>query len=104
MLTLAWRNLWRNRRRSALTMASIGFGLAAVMMGQSLMKSVQAQMIEKSTGVMTGHLQVQSILTHDHKLPDHLLNRSKEMESAWRADPRVAEASPRLLYTGLVSS
>ncbi|PIP84844.1 MAG: ABC transporter substrate-binding protein, partial [Elusimicrobia bacterium CG_4_9_14_3_um_filter_62_55] len=56
----AWRNLLRNGRRTALTAGTIAAGLAAVMFGQSLLRSFQLQMIEKATGVMLGHVQVQA--------------------------------------------
>ncbi|MCX5790590.1 MAG: ABC transporter permease [Elusimicrobia bacterium] len=104
MIRLAWRNLWRNRRRSALTLLSISCGLAAVMLGQSLMKTIQQQMIEKSTGVMLGHLQAQAEGVQDHKVPEKTYPRPASFESALRADSRVKEVSARLLYTGLISS
>ncbi|MBI3550375.1 MAG: ABC transporter permease [Elusimicrobia bacterium] len=104
MWRLAWRNVWRNRRRSSLTIASIAFGLAAVMIGQSLMKTVQAQMVEKSTGVHTGHIQVQALKVRDRRVPDETLKRPVEIEAAMRADPRVKAVSMRLLYSGLAYS
>jgi len=33
MLRLAWRNVWRNGRRSLINVAAMGFGLAAIMFG-----------------------------------------------------------------------
>ena len=69
-LMLAWRNVWRNRRRSLITMASMGFGLAAIMFGQSMVKSVQHQLVDKATGSITGHIQVQNRSIKDYKFPD----------------------------------
>src|SRR5581483_7476816 len=104
MWALAWRNVWRNGRRSALTIASIGMGLAAVMFGQSLMKTIQAQMIEKSTGIMAGHVQVQAVGVADRKFPDQIIRAPAALEPALASDPRVVAASPRLVYTGLAYS
>ena len=67
LILLAWRNILRNARRSLLTIASVALGLAAVMFGQSLLRSFQRQMIEKSTGVMLGHIQVQARAAEDRK-------------------------------------
>ncbi len=58
ILKLAWRNVWRNKRRTAITLVSIGFGLCALLFQQSLIKSLQNQIIEKSTRSYTAHLQV----------------------------------------------
>ncbi|OGS04859.1 MAG: hypothetical protein A3G41_08350 [Elusimicrobia bacterium RIFCSPLOWO2_12_FULL_59_9] len=101
---LVWRNVLRHRRRSLLTCASIGLGLAAVMFGQSLMKSIQRQMILKSTGVMFGHLQIQVPGARDPKVPDKLLGNSRRYLDLLAKDARVEAASTRLLFTGLVYS
>src|SRR5207244_4921516 len=95
LIRLAWRNLWRNSRRSGLTVLSISCGLAAVMLGQSLMKTIQHQMIEKSTGVMLGHLQAQAEGVEDHKVPEKVYRRPSAFEQALRADGRVKAVSGR---------
>ena len=101
---LAWRNLWRNSRRSALTILSVSCGLAAVMLGQSLMKTIQKQMVEKSTGIMLGHLQAQARGVKDHRVPELTYSRPAALEKALRADSRVRAVSARLKFTGLVYS
>ena len=88
-MRLAWRNIWRNRRRSILTIASIGFGLSAVIFAQSLMKTIQWQMTEKSSGMLTGHLQVQARKVKDRKVPELSFARPAEIERALSQDPRV---------------
>jgi len=103
-LLIAWRGLWRNKRRSFLTISSIAVGLAAVMFGQSLLRSFQMQMIDKSTGIMLGHLQVQRRGVRDRKVPDKLLSGGEGIRDSLAADPRVAAAGIRLLYTGLAQA
>ncbi|HVE12892.1 MAG TPA: ABC transporter permease, partial [Elusimicrobiota bacterium] len=104
LLALAWRNLWRNRKRSLLTASSIAAGLAALMFGQSFIRSFQRQMIDKSTGAILGHLQVQARGVQDHKIPDVLLRAPERFVRLLSGDPRVAAAGARLLFTGLVYS
>lgn len=101
LFLLAWRNILRNARRSLLTVSSIAFGLAAVMFGQSLLRSFQRQMIEKSTGVMLGHVQAQRRGVEDRKLPEILLEDPGKYARILKNDPRVLEAGARLLFTGL---
>jgi ABC-type lipoprotein release transport system permease subunit len=74
------------------------------MLGQSLMKTIQRQMIEKSTGVMLGHLQVQARDVKDHKVPEATLERPAALEAELREDPRVKAATGRFGFTGLVYS
>ncbi|MBI5622986.1 MAG: ABC transporter permease [Elusimicrobia bacterium] len=104
MIRLAWRNVWRNRRRSLITVSSLAFGLAAIMFGQSLIKTLQTKLIEKATGSITGHLQVQHRSIKDYKLPDRYLDAPARVEAAMAADPRVAVFGKRVHITGLVSS
>jgi len=99
---IAWRNILRNSRRSALTIASIAMGLAAVMFGQSLLRSFQKQMIDKSTGVMLGHVQIQARDAEDRKIPDQLLRNPEPLRRVLARDPRVKAVGTRLLFTGLV--
>ena len=104
MMRLAWRNVWRNLRRSLINAAAMGFGLAAIMFGQSLIKSLQAQLVEKSTGSITGHLQVQRADVEENKFPDKFISKPDDLVRSLEKDPRVKVAAKRIHLTGLVSS
>lgn len=104
MIRLAWRNVWRNRRRSLINVASMGFGLAAIMFGQSLLRSLQIQLIEKSTGSITGHLQVQDDQVDVVKMPDRFIIDPRPVAAALEKDPRVMVHAGRIHLTGLVST
>lgn len=104
MTKLAWRNIWRNRRRTAITLASIAFGLAAILFVQSLIKTIQLQLIEKATSVFTGHVQVVAKGVDDYKLPDKYLKDIVRVEKAAAALPGLRDYGKRLHVTGLASS
>ena len=104
LLTLAWRNIWRNRRRSLLTILSIGAGLGAILFGQSLLKTIQYQLVLKATGVFTGHLQVVAAGVKDLKFPDIQIADPDAVARAVLAVPNVAAFERRMLVTGLISS
>lgn len=104
MIRLAWRNVWRNRRRSLINVASMGFGLAAIMFGQSLLRSLQVQLIEKSTGSITGHLQIQDDKADLVKMPDRFIVDPHPAAAALERDPRVRVSGGRIHLTGLVST
>ena len=104
MFTLAWRNVWRNRRRSLITMASMGFGLASIMFGQSMIKSVQFQLVEKATGSITGHIQVQNRNIKEYKFPDKYIDDPDPVEAVLAKDSRFLAFGRRLTITGLVAS
>jgi len=58
LLSLAWRNLWRNTRRTVITMTALGLGVAGVVGLHSYRDSVYGVMIRDITEGLLGHLQV----------------------------------------------
>ncbi len=104
MLRLAWRNVWRNRRRSLINVAAMGFGLAAIMFGQSLIISLQGQLIEKATGSITGHVRIQRSDVDESKFPDKFMADPEPAGKLLENDPRVKVWGRRIHMTGLVSA
>jgi ABC-type lipoprotein release transport system permease subunit len=109
LLQLAWRNLWRNRRRTFITMAAIAFGYAMLLFVACLMAGLRWQMIENGTCLVMSQIQVHA--------PGYYPNRSiqktlggKEgtdvnaMLAAIAADRRVSAAAPRVYGYGLLSA
>ena len=101
---LAWRNLWRNSRRSLLTLASIACGVAALMFGQSLIKTIQYQLIEKATGVIAGHIELQQRDVKEFKFPEKPMGNLPAIERVLASDPAIDAFEPRIAITGLISS
>src|SRR5579862_8182420 len=58
LLQLAWRNLWRNRRRTCITMAAIAFGYAMLLFVASLMAGLRWQMIQNGTSLIMSQVQM----------------------------------------------
>jgi putative ABC transport system permease protein len=58
LLQLAWRNLWRNRRRTFITMAAIAFGYAMLLFVACLMAGLRWQMIQNGTCLVMSQIQV----------------------------------------------
>lgn len=58
---LAWRNIWRNRRRTLITISAIMFAVVFAIFGQSLNRGSHEIMIDNMTRFNTGYLQLQDI-------------------------------------------
>lgn len=56
VLALAWRSLWRHRRRTLITVTTIGLGLASVVFFVCLAEGVYHQLIEDAVRIEAGHL------------------------------------------------
>jgi len=58
MLRLAWRNLWRNTRRTLITLAAVTLGTAGIVGLTSYRESTYGGMMRAITEQLVGHLQV----------------------------------------------
>jgi len=103
MLTfIAWRNLWRNKARSILTLSALGGGLAMLILYVALLDGMVAQMTNFSTNISSGHIQIhQRDFVQDQDLyatiPWSLIDELK------RKNTDIA-ISPRLYAAGLASA
>ncbi len=57
-LTLAWRNIWRNKRRSLITIVSIAFAVLLACVMRSVQLGSYNRMIENAARFYTGYIQV----------------------------------------------
>jgi len=58
LFRLAWRNLWRNHRRTFIMLGAIGVGVWAMIFMTALTRGMVDQMIIDSIGVLPGHVQM----------------------------------------------
>jgi len=109
LLQLAWRNLWRNRRRTFITMAAIAFGYAMLLFVACLMSGLRWQMIQNGTCLVMSQIQIHA--------PGYYPNRSLQktlggrqgtdataLLAAISADRRVSAAAPRVYGYALLSA
>jgi len=109
LFQLAWRNLWRNRRRTLIAMAAIGLGYAMLLFVACLMAGLRQQMIESGTGLVLSDIEVHAPDYYpDRPIYQTLGGREgtdvSALVAAIAADPRVHAASPRVYGYGLVSA
>ncbi len=106
---LAWRNLWRNPRRTSITVAAIALGYAMLLFVACLMEGLRQQMIENGTSLVLSQIQVHA--------PDYYPNRSLQKTlgaergtevgailAMVTSDTRVNSAAPRVYGHGLASA
>ncbi|MDJ0778929.1 MAG: ABC transporter permease [Gammaproteobacteria bacterium] len=79
LLTLSWRNLWRNRRRTAIMLGAISVGVWAMIFMTALMRGMVDDMLEQGIRNLPGHIQIQ----HPEFLDDpNVVNNIAEPEGA----------------------
>lgn len=68
---LAWRNLWRNKRRTGITLASIFFAVILSSLMMSIKEGTYDNMIKTTAGDFSGFVQVHSLGYWDEKTIDY---------------------------------
>lgn len=58
-VTLAWRNLWRNKRRTLIAASSVFFAVILALLMRSMQTGYYDYMIDSSVRTFTGHIQIQ---------------------------------------------
>lgn len=100
MLRCAWRNLWRNSRRTAITLAAVTLNTALLIFIFAMNRGMLRQTLENATGVVMGEAQAHA--------PDYLEDRSLYKLLQADAILEIAKkngvgAAARLYGYGLVS-
>lgn len=105
LVTLAWRNLWRSRRRTMITIASVFFAVALAINAQSFQQGSYELMIDNMVRFSTGYLQIQDILFEEEPSMDNSLLVSDSLLIAIKPfNERIAYTVPRIQSFALAST
>jgi len=108
-LRMAWRNLWRHRRRTWLTMSAIAFSSLLLVFMITLQLGAYDMMIDTSVRVFTGQMQIQhegyldkprmrTSIPHAIPLAEHLRGKQPDAVLAVRAQGFALASSGTRTY------
>lgn len=96
-LKLAWRNIWRNRRRTLITISAIMFAVVFSIFGQSLNRGSYDVMIDNMTRFNTGYLQLQDRRFHaEPSLDNSFFFDTTISTRISKVAPQIAFVLPRI--------
>lgn len=105
-LHIAWANVLRNRRRSAVTAAIAAIGSAAVLIAGGFTLYTYRALAESSAR-MTGHLVLATPaqFSRDEEVPlQHGLTNAERIRSRLLTEPAVRQVLPRVEFSGLIGN
>lgn len=105
LLTLAWRNIWRNKRRSIITISSVLFAVLCAVMFYAMEKGTYERMIDTMVRYSYGYVQIQDVLYEDEPSMDNALLFDENVESALNdLSDRIELYVPRIQNFALVAT
>jgi len=105
-IKLAWRNMWRNWRRTAIALVAIVLGLILLLFLDGLIKGSDQAIFGNAVRLYGGNVQVHApgFREKASRLPLLPLNDAERVVQAARAQPQVVAASKRINTAGIASS
>ncbi len=101
--TFAWRNLWRNKRRTVLAASSIFFAIMLALMMRSLQLGSYDYMVETSVSFYTGYLQIQGKGYWEDRSFDESFEPTDSLLSLIKHHPHITTINPRIESVALIS-
>ncbi len=97
LFTLAWRNLWRKKKRTVITASSVMFAVILAIVLMSMVTGMREVMVDSIITNTTGHLQIQDVLYDEEPSIDHSLYYNDQVRAAIdRHSGEIAYTVPRI--------
>lgn len=104
LIRMAWRNLWRNRRRTAITLVSIIFGMFFSITLTTLSDGGFASMIDSAARMMAGHMIIEPKGYGDTPGVDLSIKDAESLAASCEGRPGVDQVSVRILGQAMAST
>jgi len=101
-LKLAWRNLWRNKRRSLITIASVAFAVFFACLMMSMQLGSYSNMIKNAVSFQTGYIQIHASGYWDEKTLENTFESNDSLIAGLNQD-EINTIVPRLQSFALAS-
>ena len=102
-LKIAWLNIWRNKRRTLITAASIFFAVMLAILLRSMTDGIYENMIHNFVSYSSGYLQIHQKGYWDEQSIDNTFEENKGLNKILLKNPDVTSILPRLETFALAS-
>ena len=100
---LAWRNVWRNTRRTGLCVASTVFAVFLVVLSVAMATGTHEKMIEDGVRIHSGHVTVAGRGYREDRTLERFLRLEPGLVSTLSETPEIRGWAPRVTSFALLS-
>ena len=104
LIKLAWRNLFRNKRRTIIASIAIGIGLAALIFADALWVGMERNMVETATASFLGDGQIHRAGFREAQAVEMTINLLDEVVADLSQEAIVDRFTPRTFAFGMITS
>jgi len=104
LLLIAWRNIWRNFKRSGIIIVSIAFGIWAGVFTIALSLGMVNQMVEDALRTYISHIQIHKPGFRQRREVKLVIPAGREIAAQLGQAPSVQGAAPRSVVAGMAGS
>lgn len=104
LIILAWRNVWRNRKRSAIILLSIALGLCGGLFSGAVMMGMGESMVYSAINRYLGHIEIHAPGYRDDPRLKKIIPDYMPVEQFLARQPSVEAWSSRTLVEGMAAS
>lgn len=106
MIKLAWRNMWRNWRRTVIALIAIVMGLILLLLFDGFIKGSDQAIFGNAVRLYGGNLQVHAsgFRAKANRMPLLPLDNVENVLQAVRTQPQVSSASQRIATAGIATN
>lgn len=101
---LAWRNIWRNKRRTIITTLSIVVAVFLSAITRSTQEGQYENMLENTVGTFTGYIQIHHLGYEDNPTLDNSLAATDSLYNIIESNNSISAIVPRIESYALAAS
>lgn len=104
MFKLAWKNLWRNKTRTLITISAIMFALILAVLASSLKEGIFANLVKNMVSFYSGYVQVHQKGYWKEQILDNSFENKYSLQQAILTNNNISAVAPRIESFALASS
>lgn len=103
VIKLAWRNIWRNKRRTLITAAAVAFAVFMASVMRSFQKGAWDKIVDSTVNLYFGFAQIHGEGYWDEQTLDNAIEFNDELKALERDIPDIKGVVPRIESFALAS-